>query len=51
MTLAQSKRVLEEQIHLQEILNGVRGSSEKSLSTEDAEYLCTFHIDNKEHFN
>jgi energy-coupling factor transporter ATP-binding protein EcfA2 len=51
MTLAQSKRVLEGQIRLQQILNGVRGSSEKSLSLEDAEYLCSFHIDNKDCFN
>ena len=50
MTLAQSKRVLEGQIKLQKILDGVRGSSETSLSMEDAEYLCSFHIDNKDHF-
>src|SRR5687767_14497460 len=51
MTLVQSKRVLEEQIQLQQILNGVRGSSEETLFVQDAEYLCSVHIDNKEHFN
>ena len=51
MTLAQSKRVLEGQIKLQKILDGVRGSSQTSLSMEDAEYLCSFHIDNKDCFN
>src|SRR5687768_11039806 len=51
MTLTQSKRVLEGQIRLQQILNGVRGSSEETLSLQDAQYLCNFHIDNKERFN
>ena len=51
MTLAQSKRVLQGQIQLQQILNEVRGSSEETLSMEDAEYLCSFHIDNKDWFN
>ena len=51
MTLAKSKRVLEGQIQLQQILDGVRGSSETTLSMEDAEYLCSFHIDNKDCFN
>ena len=51
MTLTQSKRVLEGQIRLQQILNGVRGSSKETLSLQDAEYLCTFHIDNKDQFN
>ena len=51
MTLGQSKRVLEGQIQLQQILNGVRGSSEETLSMQDAEYLCSFHIDNKDRFN
>ena len=51
MTLAQSKRVLEGQIQLQQILNGVRGSSETMLSMQEAEYLCSFHIDNKDRFN
>jgi energy-coupling factor transporter ATP-binding protein EcfA2 len=51
MTLAQSKRVLEGQTQLQQILNGVRSSSETSLSIQEAEYLCSFHIDNKDHFN
>ena len=51
MTLAQTKRVLEGQIELQQILNGVRGSSEKTLSMQEAEYLCSFHIDNKDHYN
>ena len=51
MTLRQSKRVLEGQIQLQQILNGVRGSSEETLSMQDAEYLCSFHIDNKDRFN
>ena len=32
-------------------MDGVRGSSDQSLSVEDAEYLCSFHIDNKERFN
>ena len=32
-------------------MDGVRGSSDTSLSVEDAEYLCSFHIDNKEQFN
>ena len=51
VTLKKSQRVLEGQIRLQKILDGVRGSSGKSLSVEDAEYLCSFHIDNKEQFN
>jgi len=51
MTLAQSKRVLEGQIQLQQILNGVRSSSETSLSMQEAEYLCSLHIDNKDRFN
>jgi hypothetical protein len=51
MTLKQSKRVLEGQIKLQQILNGVRDSSENVLLLQDAEYLCSFHIDNKEYFN
>ena len=51
MTLGPSQRVLEGQVKLLHILNGMRGSSEQSLSLEDAEYLCSFHIDNKEHFN
>src|SRR5688500_5087082 len=50
MTLAQSKRVLEGQIQLQQILNGVKGSSKETLSVQDAKYLCNFHIDNKECF-
>jgi len=51
MTLPQTKRVLEGQTQLQHILNGVRGASENTLSKEDAEYLCSFHIDNKDHYN
>jgi hypothetical protein len=51
VTLGQSKRVLEGQIQLHRILNGVRGSSEETLSMEEAEYLCSLHIDNKNHFN
>ena len=51
MTLNQSKRVLEGQVKLQEILNRVRGSSDITLSKEDAEYLCRFHVDNKNCFN
>jgi energy-coupling factor transporter ATP-binding protein EcfA2 len=51
MTLAASKRVLEGQVQLQRILNGVRGESNETLSMQDAEFLCSFHIDNKEHFN
>ena len=51
MTLAQSKRVLEGQKQLQRILDGVRGASDNTLSRQDAEYLCSFHIDNKSRFN
>ena len=51
MTLAKSKRVLEGQVQLQRILDGVRGSLEDTLSKQDAEYLCSLHIDNKERFN
>ena len=51
MTLAKSKRVLKGQIHLQHILDGVRGSSNETLSIQDAEYLCSLHLDNKERFN
>ena len=51
MTLTKSKRVLDGQKHLQHILDGVRGASDNTLSTEDAEYLCSFHIDNKSRFN
>src|SRR5687768_15769183 len=51
MTLAKSKRVLEGQVWLQRILDGVRGSSDNKLSIEDAEYLCSLHIDNKNSFN
>ena len=36
MTLAQTKRVLEEQSHLLHILNRVRGSSDNTLSMEAA---------------
>ena len=51
MILPQTKRVLEGQTHLQHILNGVRGLLEYTLLKEDVEYLCSFHIDNKDHFN
>ena len=51
MTLAKSKRVLEGQVQLQCILDGVRGSSEDKLSIEDAEFLCSLHVDNKNSFN
>lgn len=51
MTLSQTKRVLNGQSQLHHILNGVRGSSKNTLSIQDAEYLCSFHIDNKDHFN
>ena len=51
MTLAQSKKVLEGQERLQQILNGVRGLSETTLSMEDASFLCSFHLDNKDRFN
>src|SRR5687767_9954187 len=51
MTLAQSKRVLDGQIQLQRVLNGVRGSSEESLSVQDAVFTSSLHIDNKECFN
>ena len=51
MALAKSKRVLERQIQLQHILDGVRGSSVNTLSIQDAEYLCSLHIDNKNSFN
>src|SRR6185503_10140891 len=51
MTLAKSKRVLEGQVQLQRILDGVRGSPSNKLSTQDAEYLCSLHIDNKDSFN
>src|SRR5687767_1279464 len=51
MTLAASKRVLEGQVQLQRILNGVRGESDEALSVQDAEYLCSFHLDNKDRFN
>jgi hypothetical protein len=51
MTLAKSKRVLEGQVWLQCILDGVRGSSDNKLSIQDAEYLCSLHIDNKNRFN
>ena len=50
MVLPQTKRVLEGQTCLQRILNGVRGSSKETLSIQDAEFLCSFHIDNKDHF-
>ena len=51
MTLAKSKRVLEGQVQLQRILDGVRGSSDHSLSEKDAEYLCSLYLDNKHSFN
>ena len=51
MTLTQIKQVLKSQVHLQQVLNGVRGSSEETLSIEDAEHLCSLHLDNKNHFN
>ena len=51
MALAKSKRVLEGQVQLQHILDGVRGSSDNTLSVQDAEYLCSLHIDNKNSFN
>src|SRR5687768_11689669 len=51
MFLDRSKRVLEGQIHLQRILDGVRGSAKDTLSKQDAEYLCSLHIDNKDSFN
>src|SRR5687768_8084434 len=51
MTLARSKRVLEGQVPIQRILDGVRGSSDNTLSKQDAKYLCSLHIDNKDSFN
>src|SRR5688500_5853390 len=51
MTLAESKRVLQGKIQLYHIINGVRGSLEETLSMQDAEYLCSFQIDNKDRFN
>ena len=51
MTLDHSKRVLEGQKQLQHILDKVRGSSDITVSKDDAEYLCRFHIDNKDCFN
>ena len=51
MTLAKSKRVLEGQVQLQHILDGVRGSDHNTLSKQDAEYLCSLHIDNKSCFS
>src|SRR5687768_8688436 len=38
MTLAKSKRVLEGQVQLQHILNGVKGIAEDTLSPQNAEY-------------
>src|SRR5687768_2968326 len=51
MFLDKSKRVLEGQVQLQHILDGVRGSAKDTLSKQDAEYLCSLHIDNKDSFN
>ena len=41
MTLKQSKRVLQEQKHLQHILQCLRGESDQILTQQDAEYLCS----------
>ena len=51
MTLTQTKRVLEGQTQLQHILNGIRGLSKYTLSKKDVEYICSFHIDNKDYYN
>jgi hypothetical protein len=50
MQLTSPKRVHENQQRLKSILHGVRGTPESSLSIEDAAYLCSFHLDNKDRF-
>ena len=51
MQLTSPKRVHDTQGRLKSILQGVRGTSQSVLSIEDAEYLCSFHLQNKDRFN
>jgi hypothetical protein len=51
MQLTSPKRVHESQDRLKSILHGVRGTTDSSLSLDDANYLCSFHLDNKDRFN
>ena len=51
MQLTSPKRVHDCQHRLKSILQGVRGTSQSSLSTEDAEHLCSFHLQNKDRFS
>jgi hypothetical protein len=51
MQLTSPKRVHESQDRLKTILHGVRGTDDSSLSLHDANYLCSFHLDNKDRFN
>ena len=49
MVLTSAKRTLPSQQRLQRILKGVRGEPTSTLSDEDIEYLCGFHL-NQIHF-
>jgi hypothetical protein len=51
MQLTSPKRVHDNQHRLKSILQGVRGTSQSSLSKDDAQYLCSFHLHNKDRFN
>jgi hypothetical protein len=51
MQLTSPKRVHDTQGRLKSILQGVRGTSQSYLSIDDAEYLCSFHLQNKDRFN
>jgi hypothetical protein len=51
MELTSPKRVLDNQNRLKSILHAIRGTPESSLTTEDANYLCSFHLNNKDRFS
>ena len=51
MQLTSPKRVHDSQHRLKSILHGVRGTPQSSLSIQDATYLCSFHLNNKDRFN
>jgi hypothetical protein len=48
MQLTSPKRVHDNQLDLKSILHGLCGTPKSSLSTNDAIYLCSFHLHNKD---
>src|SRR5687768_3231341 len=51
MILARIERVLERQVALHHMLDGLRSPSDDTFSGEKAEHLCSLHIDNKNSIN